>query len=70
MLQIIVLAFIPIRNLDEVLDALAEHLPDTLIPLLDWFEDNYVGRPNRRGNVSTQYRGDQNNTVKFIIFWE
>jgi hypothetical protein len=50
MLQIIALAFVPIPNLDEVLDALAEHLPDTIIPLLDWFEDNYVGRPNRRRN--------------------
>lgn len=44
------LTFVPIRNLDEAIDILAENLPEELQPLLNWFEDNYVGRLNRRGN--------------------
>ena len=45
------LAFVPVPNLDEYITALAEILPPELETLLDWFEDNYVGRPPRRGNV-------------------
>lgn len=41
------LAFVPMENLDEAVDALAAALPAELEPLLNWFEDNYVGRLNR-----------------------
>ncbi|XP_031334003.1 uncharacterized protein LOC116182551 [Photinus pyralis] len=44
------LAFVPINDLDEAVDALGEALPVELQPLLQWLEDNYIGRPNRRGN--------------------
>lgn len=44
------LAFVPIADLDEYIDALANDLPVELQPLLNWFEDSYVGRLNRRGN--------------------
>nr|CAD7427422.1 unnamed protein product [Timema monikensis] len=43
------LAFVPENDLDQALDLLAEELPDNLQPLIDWFEDNYIGRRNRRG---------------------
>lgn len=43
------LAFVPLNNLDEAIDELSNELPNSLQPLLQWFEDNYVGRPNRRG---------------------
>lgn len=43
------LAFVPIENLDEALESLTEELQPELLPMLDWFEDFYVGRPNRRG---------------------
>ncbi|KAB0802861.1 hypothetical protein PPYR_05047 [Photinus pyralis] len=43
------LAFVPINDLENALDAISEALPDDLQPLVDWFEDNYIGRRNRRG---------------------
>nr|CAD7198176.1 unnamed protein product [Timema douglasi] len=43
------LAFVPENDLDQALDLLAEELPDNLQPRIDWFEDNYIGRRNRRG---------------------
>ena len=48
--MITALSFVPIPSLGAYIDALADDLPDGLHPLLDWFEDNYVGRPLRRGN--------------------
>lgn len=44
------LAFIPVDDLDNCVDILADELPPELQPLLEWFEDVYIGRPNRRGN--------------------
>ncbi|KAK9692766.1 hypothetical protein QE152_g34939 [Popillia japonica] len=48
--MVLALAFVPIAGLDEYIDALANDLPVELQPLLNWFEDSYVGRLNRRGN--------------------
>jgi len=31
------------------IDALDAYLPEELQPLLEWFEDNYIGRLNRNG---------------------
>lgn len=44
------LAFVPIHDLDTAVDELATEIPLELQPLLQWFEDSYLGRPNRRGN--------------------
>lgn len=44
------LAFVRIADLDEAVDELSAALPNELQELLQWFEDNYIGRPNRRGN--------------------
>uniref|UniRef100_A0A6P7FDS7 Uncharacterized protein LOC114327202 n=1 Tax=Diabrotica virgifera virgifera TaxID=50390 RepID=A0A6P7FDS7_DIAVI len=44
------LAFVPVRYLDQAIDVLGNALPVALQPLLDWFEDNYTGRMNRRGD--------------------
>lgn len=41
----------PIPNLDEAIDVLAEYLPNDILPLLNYFEENYVGRLNRRGTA-------------------
>ncbi|KAL4132727.1 hypothetical protein QTP88_009836 [Uroleucon formosanum] len=45
---IIVLAFIPLYDLNIAADELADELPDELIPLFEWFEEFYIGKKNRR----------------------
>lgn len=47
--MITALAFVPINDLDVAFDRLAGHLPVELQPLLQWFEDFYLGRMNRNG---------------------
>ena len=51
--MIIAIAFVPFNKVDEYLDAVAIELPQELGDLLNWFEDTYVGRRNRRGNGRT-----------------
>lgn len=46
--MIIALAFVPIDSIGDYVDALDNELPDELQLLLNWFEDTYVGRMNRR----------------------
>ena len=48
--MIIVLAFVPPDHITAAIMELADDLPQELLELLDWLEDNYVGRMNRRGN--------------------
>ena len=48
--MIIAIAFVPLNEIDEYLDAVATELPQELGDLLNWFEDTYVGRRNRREN--------------------
>ncbi|XP_068226305.1 uncharacterized protein [Palaemon carinicauda] len=47
--MITALCFVLVVDLDTSIDSLAGNLPEELIPILNWFEDNYIGRPNRRG---------------------
>lgn len=49
--MILALAFVPIPQLDEAIEQLSKAIPNELQELLNWFEDNYVGRPGRRGNA-------------------
>ena len=44
------LAFVPHASIDEAFDQLQQDSAPELQPVLDWFEDNYLGRPNRRGD--------------------
>ncbi|CAI6344403.1 unnamed protein product [Macrosiphum euphorbiae] len=55
--MIISLAFVPIEDLDVATDLLADDLPDDIVPLLEWFEEYYIGRKNRRkvGRRSPQF---------------
>jgi hypothetical protein len=42
------LAFVPTFDVPAAFEELADASPNELIPGLDYFEDNYVGRENRR----------------------
>jgi len=55
--MIISLAFVPIEDLDVAIDLLSDDLPDDIVPLLEWFEEYYIGRKNRRkvGRRSPQF---------------
>ncbi|XP_025415071.1 uncharacterized protein LOC112686830 [Sipha flava] len=48
--MVLALAFVKIDDLDTAIKALNEHVFPELLPLLDWFEEYYVGRTirNRR----------------------
>ena len=48
--MICALSYIPIDHINEAILQLSYELPDQLQELLDWFEDNYVGRIDRRTN--------------------
>ena len=43
--MIVALAFVPTDNLDEAFDVLSNQLPKELTPILNWLEENYIGRP-------------------------
>lgn len=49
--MILSLAYVPPEHLDEAVDLLSDELPGELQELLNWFEDNYIGRPGRRANT-------------------
>ena len=48
------LSFVPNDDIDRYVDALAMVLPGELVPLLNWLEDIYIGRPYRRGTGRRQ----------------
>ena len=48
------LSFVPNDDIDRHVVALAAALPGELVPLLNWFEVNYIGRPYRRGTGRRQ----------------
>ena len=48
--MILALVFVPFPHLINYIDLLYDDLSQELRQLLDWFEENYVGRPMRRGN--------------------
>ncbi|KAK0048634.1 hypothetical protein Bpfe_021914 [Biomphalaria pfeifferi] len=45
--MIVALTFIPIEDLDMAVETLANELPLHLTPIINWFEDTYIGRLNR-----------------------
>ncbi|KFD64455.1 hypothetical protein M514_10786 [Trichuris suis] len=47
--MIIAMAFVPLEDLDAVFRQLARQTPRELWPVLDWFEQNYMGRLNSFG---------------------
>lgn len=43
------LAYVPVDDLEMAFEALFDAAPTELEPVLNYFEDTYIGRPNRRG---------------------
>jgi len=50
--MIVALAFVPIDNSDDAFDALSNQLANEFTPVLNWLEDNYIGRPGRNNRRS------------------
>ncbi|XP_064089232.1 uncharacterized protein LOC135203434 [Macrobrachium nipponense] len=48
--MILALTFVPHRDLGIYTEALADFLPQELLPILDWFEFTYIGIYTRRGS--------------------
>jgi hypothetical protein len=48
-LMILALAYVPVDRVSDSFDALSDASPDDLQPVLDWFEDSYVGRRRPNG---------------------
>ena len=42
-------AFVPLDRAMEHFELLQEHFSDVVTPVLDYFEDNYAGRPLSHG---------------------
>ena len=43
------LAFVPTADVVAAFEALSAELPNELLDIMDYFEDTYIGRPDRRG---------------------
>ena len=46
--MLVALAFVPVQDVVAELESLGEDIPDELIPLIDYFEDTWIGRLGRR----------------------
>ena len=42
--MVVAVVFVPLQRIDEALQTLEQNLPLAVQFLLDWFEDNYVGK--------------------------
>jgi len=49
------LAFVPTVDVVEAFEELSEILPPECRPITDYFEDSYIGRPQRRGRRQSTY---------------
>ena len=47
--MLVTLAFVPVQDVVVAFDTLVADILDELIPLIDYFEDTWIGRPGRRG---------------------
>ena len=43
------LTFVPLDDINDAFETLAEFMPEAAQPVADYFEDTYIGRPHRRG---------------------
>lgn len=47
--------FVPLDDFVKNFNELVENLPDDLIPVADYFEDNFMGRSRRRIRENLKY---------------
>ena len=47
--MLVALAFIPAEYVIEAFETLSDDIEDALIPLLNYFEDTWIGRPGMHG---------------------
>ena len=67
--MIAIFCFVPVPHMDIYINVLSGDLPLKLHSLLNWFEDNFVGRPMRRGTGSRPppfFLGMRNQYVLFF----
>ena len=48
--MLLALAFLPVDEVSDAFDELVADYPPEVMPLVNYFEENYVGRRNRRGD--------------------
>lgn len=53
--MIVALAFVPPEAIEESVEALQDYLPTELQPVMDWFEDFYLGRLRRRRRAEPRF---------------
>lgn len=46
--MLLALAFLPTNEVSRAFETLQEEAPDQIVPIFDFFEDTYIGRPQRR----------------------
>lgn len=62
------LAYIPHERLEDALRDLRQQLPEDLEPVLDYFEDNYVGRLQIQGDGSVSRRNPLFPTAMWNVY--
>ncbi|KAG1671225.1 Megakaryocyte-associated tyrosine-protein kinase [Nymphon striatum] len=75
------LAFVPSQDVSDAFEELSDYLPNVLQPVLDYFEDNYIDRPDRRGvrrnhmfamelwNMHDRVRDSNARTINCVEAW-
>ena len=50
------LAFVPVADVSSAFELIQEDLPEELQPILDYFEDTFIGRARRRGRKEPRFQ--------------
>lgn len=65
--MILALAFIKIEDLNNAIDLLTTEIPDEVLPLLDWFEEYYIGRIIRNRRRSARFPPELWNVYERVL---
>eukprot|EP00102_Acyrthosiphon_pisum_P023010 XP_016660220.1 PREDICTED: uncharacterized protein LOC107883853 [Acyrthosiphon pisum] len=50
------LAFVPLHDVVKAFEELVDYLPESILPVVDYFEDNFIGRPMRRTRRTPKFQ--------------